>query len=164
MRAIRAQASEDYAAAVVRGVLGLGRRLRTERPKGGVSVSGIGVLSTLNDQGSMPAARLAEKENLQAQSLTRIIASLERLECIERRRSESDRREIVIALTQRGREALLDDMRGRRLWLERAMAEVLTEAEREALLSAAAAMLKLARYGIAGPLGPDELSRGPRSG
>jgi DNA-binding MarR family transcriptional regulator len=133
-------------AALLRGVLRLGRRLRAERPRCRVSASGIGLLSTLNRLGPMPAARLADEEGLQAQSLTRIISSLEREGCIERQRSETDRREIVIALTLHGQAALADDMRGRRLWLEHAMATGLTEAEREALLQAAEAMLKLSRH------------------
>jgi hypothetical protein len=37
-------------------------------------------------------------------------------------------------------------MRARRLWLRRAMADALTEAERGALLTACEAMLKLALY------------------
>ena len=45
-----------------------------------------------------------------------------------------------------GRRALADDMRARRLWLRRAMADALTEAERGALLTACEAMLKLALY------------------
>ncbi|CAH2601707.1 MarR family transcriptional regulator [Rhodovastum atsumiense] len=147
----------DDAAVLLRGVLSLGRRLRAERPRGGVSLSGIGLLSTLHAQGPMPAARLAKQEGLQAQSLTRLISGLERMGCIERRRSETDRREIVVMLTPRGREVLAEDMRGRQRWLERAMAEALTGAERETLLQAAAAMLRLARHQAAGdtdPLGP----------
>lgn len=138
--------SEDDVDAILRGVLGLGRRLRAERPAGGVSLSGISLLSTLKRSGPMPAVRLAEEEGLQAQSLSRLIASLERAGCIERQRSQTDRREIVIALTPHGREALAEDMRGRRRWLEQAVGHALTEAERAALLQAADAMLKLARY------------------
>jgi DNA-binding MarR family transcriptional regulator len=137
---------DDDIAAILRGVLWLGRRLRAERQPSGVSLSGIGLLSSLHRLGPMSAVRLADVEGLQAQSLSRLIASLERAGCIERRRSETDRREIVIALSPRGREALAEDMRGRRLWLEQAMAQALDETERETLLHAAGAMLKLARY------------------
>ncbi|WP_309419500.1 MarR family transcriptional regulator [Telmatospirillum sp.] len=138
--------SEADIAAILRGVLWLGRRLRTERPPSGISLSGIGLLSTLNRSGPMSAVCLAAEEGLQAQSLSRLIASLERAGCIERQRSEIDRREIVIGLTPRGREALAEDMRGRRFWLEPAMAQALTETERATLLQAADAMLKLARH------------------
>jgi DNA-binding MarR family transcriptional regulator len=133
-------------ATLLRGVLWLGRRLRAERPRSGISLSGIGLLSSLHRCGPMSAVRLAEAEGLQAQSLSRLIASLERLGCIERQRSDIDRREIVIALSPRGHRALAEDMRGRRLWLEQAMAQALTGPERAVLLQAAEAMLKLARF------------------
>jgi DNA-binding MarR family transcriptional regulator len=133
-------------ALIVRAVLSLGRRLRAERPQGSAALSAIGVLSTLNRLGPMPATRLAAEERLQPQSLTRIIVGLEREGWIARTRSDADRREITIAPTKNGRRALADDMRARRLWLQRAMADALTEAERAALLTASEAMLKLALY------------------
>ncbi|WP_159992711.1 MarR family transcriptional regulator [Roseomonas sp. 18066] len=133
-------------ATILRAVLSLGRRLRAAQPAGGISLSGMALLGTLSRQGPMPAARLAEAEGLQAQSLTRLIAALERAACIARRRSEADRREIVITLTERGKAALAEDLQARRLWLERAMAEALGAAERGALQQAAGAMLKLATH------------------
>ena len=136
----------ESTAAIVRAVLSLGRRLRAERPHGAPALSAIAVLSALNRLGPMPASRLAAEERLQPQSLTRIIVALERQGWIARTRNPRDRREIMIALTKGGQSALADDMRARRRWLEQAMAEALTEAERAALLAASAAMLKLARY------------------
>lgn len=141
------EAENDPVADVLRAVLSLGRRLRAERGEGAVSLSGIAILATLHRFGAMPAARLAERERLQPQSLTRIVASLESQGLIERRRSEEDRREIVIAITAGGREALADDMSRRRAWLDRAMAQAVTPAEREVLQAAAQIMLKLAHYG-----------------
>ena len=137
---------DQEAAAILRAVLSLARRLRTEQPAGGLSLSGMALLGTLSRQGPMPATRLAEAEGLQAQSLTRLIAGLERGGCIARRRSQADRREIVIALTDRGRGALADDLAARCAWLQRAMAEVLAPPERAALQQAAAAMSKLAGH------------------
>ena len=159
MRSIDVDA--DPLVAILRGVLWLGRRLRAERPGDKVSLSGISVLSTLRRVGPLSASRLAEEEGLQAQSLTRVLAGLERLRYIERRRSETDRREIIIAVTLPGEAALAEDMRGRREWLARAMAEGLDDAERDALQNAAAAMTKLARFGppdrLAPPRRPGEL-------
>jgi len=94
----------------------------------------------------MPAAQLAVEERLQPQSLTRLVAGLERTGLIERRRSEADRRELTIALTAKGRATLAEDLGARQTWLERAMAETLTDAERSTLIAAAAAMLKLALH------------------
>ena len=135
----------DPADHIVSAVLGLGRRLRAERPAGSPSLSAISVLSTLRRAGAMPATQLAAAERLQPQSLTRIIAGLEAAGWIARRRSTADRREISIALTARGRKLLDGERRARQAWLERAIATTLTAAERTTLLAAADVMLKLAR-------------------
>ncbi|HWK45595.1 MAG TPA: MarR family transcriptional regulator [Stellaceae bacterium] len=134
----------EQAAQVLRGVLTLSRRLRAERPEGSASLSGISILGSLHRLGPMPATRLAVEERLQPQSLTRIIADLEDRGWIDRTRNEADRREILIALTPRGREVFADDMRARRAWLADAMAAILTDGERDELLRASGAMLKLA--------------------
>lgn len=128
---------------IVRGVLALNRRLRAERPSGAPGLPAISILGTLRRLGPMPARRLAVEERLQPQSLTRLIGELETNGWIARTRSELDRREISIELTALGKAVLAEDMRGRRVWLEKAMAATLTEAEREALIEASSAMLKL---------------------
>jgi DNA-binding MarR family transcriptional regulator len=137
-------AGSEQVASILRAVLALGRRLRAERPQGSVSLSEISILATLNRLGSIPAIRVAAEERLQPQSLTRIVTGLERDGLIARKRSEADRREIVIALTEGGRRVLAQDMQARRAWLEAAVAAALSEAERDLLFEASEAMLKLA--------------------
>jgi DNA-binding MarR family transcriptional regulator len=137
-------AGSEQVASILRAVLALGRRLRAERPQGSVSLSEISILATLNRLGSIPAIRVAAEERLQPQSLTRIVTSLERDGLIARKRSDADRREIVIALTEGGRRVLVQEMQARRAWLEAAVAAALTEAERDLLFEASEAMLKLA--------------------
>lgn len=145
MRTIGSRKEDDEVVAILRGVSALGRRLRNQRPPGEATASGIGLLATLARLGPMPAVRLAEAEGLQAQSLSRLIAALETVGCIERQRSEVDRREIVIALTAHGRRVLGADIRARRAWLDGAMRRTLEPAERRTLIEAAAIMLKVAR-------------------
>lgn len=141
-----ADESGQRTAAVVRGVLALGRRLRAERPAGSASLVAIGLLATLHRLGPMPAARLAAEERLQPQSLTRLLAELERGGLIVRSVGVSDRRERVIEMTPAGRDVLTADMRARRAWLDAAMAASLSPAERAAVEAAAPALLKLAGY------------------
>ena len=136
----------DDAALIVRGVLRLGRRLRSERP-GSVSLSSLGLLSTLHRVGPMPAARLAQAERLQPQSLSRLIAQLEREGFIKRHPGEQDRRTLILEITAAGRQILSRDMAARRAWLEGAMRRVLVPGEREMLAHAAVAMLRLADEG-----------------
>jgi DNA-binding MarR family transcriptional regulator len=134
----------EPATEILRSVLLLGRRLRAARPEGSDSLSTIAMLGTLHRLGPMPAWRLAFEERLQPQSITRIVAAMERDGLISRTRSDEDRREIELALTPRGRSVLSEDIRARRIWLEKAMDACLTLAERRKLLDAAEIMLKLA--------------------
>lgn len=129
---------------IVHAILALGRRLRSERPRGSASLSTIGLLGTLHRMGPMPANRLAAEERLQPQSLTRLVVALERAGWITRTRSVTDRRELTIAVTPRGRRVLAAELRARRAWLARAIAKTLTAAERAQLLAATDVMLKLA--------------------
>jgi DNA-binding MarR family transcriptional regulator len=139
--------ADKETAPILRAILALGRRLRSARPEGAATLSAISLLGALARLGSMPATQLAVEERLQPQSLTRLVASLEKAGLIERRRSETDRRELTIALTRKGKAALAEDLGARQAWLDRAMAEALTDAERSTLIAAANAMLKLAFHG-----------------
>ena len=96
----------------------------------------------------MPAARLAKAERLQPQSLSRLIAQLERDALIKRRPGEQDRRTLILEITAAGRRALSRDRIARRAWLEGAMRRVLMPGEREMLAHAAVAMLRLADEGV----------------
>lgn len=103
----------------------------------------------------MPAARLAQAERLQPQSLSRLIAQLEREGLIERRPGEEDRRTLILEITAAGRQVLSRDMAARRAWLEGAMRRVLIPGEREMLAHAAVAMLRLAGEGVDTDKEPD---------
>ena len=140
-------AISDDTALIVRGILRLGRRLRAERPDSSVSLSAIGMLSTLHRVGPMPASRLAKAERLQPQSLSRLIAQMDRDGLIKRRTDEHDRRTLILEITAAGRQALSRDMTARRAWLEGAMRRVLQPGERAMLAHAAVAMLRLADEG-----------------
>lgn len=135
---------ENAAALLLRSVLTLSRRVRAERPDGSAGLSSLGILGVLHRLGPMVATRLAAEQHLAPQSLTRIIAELERHQLISRTRSEVDARAITIAITHKGRDVLLTDIAARRAWLEKALAAALTPDERRTLLTAAPIMLKLA--------------------
>lgn len=134
----------DPISPIVRAVLALNRRLRSERPAGSPPLSSLAILATLKRLGPLPGFRLAAEERLQPQSLTRLLASLEQGGLIERTRGDRDRREKVISLTAAGQRLLADDLDARRRWLESAMDDTLDERERTVLAEAAEVMLKLA--------------------
>jgi DNA-binding MarR family transcriptional regulator len=137
----------ELAAALMRGLMKLGRRIRTipgDRVRS-LSLSSVSILGALVRFGAMPAARLAEEQRLQPQSLTRLIAELEKKKLITRTRDREDGRVLVLSINPEGRALLREEMRARRLWLSQAMAE-LTEAERATLKHAAKLMERVAGY------------------
>ncbi len=128
--------------AVRRGVASVARRMRRVRADHGVSAAKLSVLGQLyRADCEMTAVNLARLENLQPQSLTRIIAELEALGLLARRQDDEDRRQVLIHITLEGRALLINDARRQTAWLGRAMASRLTETER-GLLSLAARLLE----------------------
>ena len=131
-------------ALIARGVLRLARRLRVEAPAGGLSTAALGLLATLYREGPMSGVALAEAEGLQPQSLTRLLAALVANRMIERTPDPVDRRNLIIAITLEGRRSLRGAMRARRRWLADALADRLSDAERDTLVAASELMLRLA--------------------
>lgn len=140
----RAIDRESDVAAVARGVLRLARRLRAEAADGALSPAALGLLAALHREGPMAGVALAAAEGLKPQSLTRLVARLEKEGLIERAPDPGDRRNLVIAVTSEGRLALRAAMRERRRWLAAAIAERLDADERATLIAASELMLRLA--------------------
>jgi DNA-binding MarR family transcriptional regulator len=137
------EATPDPIAAIARAVLRLGRRLRSERPADSVSLSALGILATLRRRGPLLAIDLATLERLKPQSLTRLLAGMERAGLIERRPSTLDGRARSIMLTGKGRATLRRDLEARRAWLAGAVARTLSSGEQDQLVRAAVLMLKV---------------------
>jgi DNA-binding MarR family transcriptional regulator len=95
------------------------------------------VLGRIDRHGPITAGELAEAERIQPQSMTRVVADLERKSLIERLPDESDRRRILLRVSDRGRALLTEDRRRRDEWLSVAIATKLTPAERDIVLVAA---------------------------
>ena len=132
---------------VRRGATRLARRMRLERPADSIPLTKVAVLGHLRRWGAATPGELAAAERLQPQSLTRVIAELEAEDMITRHRDERDRRQYVLEITPVGRLALAEDMDARDQWLARAMAEELTETERQVLYLAGVLMDRLSGLG-----------------
>jgi len=109
--------AEHTTAAIRRSVTRLARRLRLERAYHGVSASKLIVLGHLKRSGVMTAKELATLEHVQPQSLTRILADLEKTGLIRRDRAEIDRRQVRIEISKKGRGLLVFDARKQDAWL-----------------------------------------------
>jgi DNA-binding MarR family transcriptional regulator len=130
-------------ALIVRAVMRVARKLRVEAPTGAISGSALGLLVALVHRGPMPAVTLAAEENLAPQSLTRLLAQLEDKKLIARAPDPEDRRNKIITITERGRQGLRWAMHERRKWLADALAERVSDDEREILVEAAEILLRL---------------------
>lgn len=130
------------AASELRAVLGqLTRRLRTENA---LPLSHIAVLSRLDRAGPETTSRLAAAERMRPQSMAQILTELRAEGLVDRLPDPSDRRQILVGLTETGRELLSAERRRREDWLSRAIADELTPAEQALLVDAVPLLRRLA--------------------
>lgn len=134
----------DAAAQLHQSMLGLLRVLKTGPAAGGISTAGIGVLGCLYRRGQATATDLAAYLRVQPQTLTRLIAALEKQKWITRRPDPGDGRRNLLEITDHGAGVLIENIRSRQELLARAIAGRLTPAEQDLLRIAAVLMDKLA--------------------
>jgi DNA-binding MarR family transcriptional regulator len=122
----------------------LSRRLRNEREPGNpLSVASLSALGILFREGECTIGTLAAHERVQPPSMTRTVNCLVDDGYAVRRASESDGRQVLVDLTDQGREILLADRRRRDAWLAQRLRE-LTPDERALLREAAPLIQRLA--------------------
>lgn len=123
----------------------LSRRLRTERDPDNelLSVGQLSVLGALSRCGECTVGELAALERVQPPSMTRTINGLETEGYVVRRPHESDGRQVVVALSEKGLQILAADRRRRDAWLAQRLRE-LTPEERTVLRQAAPLIERLA--------------------
>ncbi|HEX6517349.1 MAG TPA: MarR family transcriptional regulator [Nocardioidaceae bacterium] len=123
----------------------LNRRLRAERDPANeeLSVGQLSVLGTLFRDGPSSIGELAAQERVQPPSMTRTVNCLADGGYVERRPHETDGRQVVVALAQKGEQTLAADRRRREAWLAQRLRE-LTPEEREVLRKAASILERLA--------------------
>lgn len=129
----------DLASSIRLSVMRLARRLRAERSDTSLTLSQTAALATLDRSGPLTPGELAALERVQPPSMTRIVASLQDAGLVERRRHETDGRQVLLEASDRGRALLREDRRRREAWLARRLAEL--DAEERAVLRAAAPLL-----------------------
>jgi DNA-binding MarR family transcriptional regulator len=127
----------------LRLVLGrLIRRLRAERR--GLTLGQVTVLGRLDREGPAGTSDLAAGERVRPQSMAATVAALAAAGLVERRPDPVDRRRILIALTEHGRETLAADRRRRDAWLAEALQNDLSERELAVLAEAATLLARIA--------------------
>ncbi|MCU1688621.1 MAG: transcriptional regulator, MarR family [Pseudonocardiales bacterium] len=124
-------------------VLRLTRRLRSQRADISVTITQLMALGTLFKHGPMSAGELAAHERVQPPSMTKILVALEEHGLSRREQHPSDRRQIVIQVTDAGRELLEQEGKLRDAWLATQLA-TLTAGDRDLLARASEVMSRLA--------------------
>ena len=98
-------------------VMRLARRLRLERSGDDRTLNQLAVLGTLDRRGPLSVGELAGIEKVKPPSMTRTVACLEEAALVTRRAHDTDRRQVVVELTDAARDVLADDRRRRDAWL-----------------------------------------------
>lgn len=127
----------------------LARRLRVERTAHAMaelelSDTQFAALSTLESHSAMTPGELAEHEKVQPPSMTRVIAVLEERGLVAREPHLTDRRQVVLTVTEQGRDVVQRARRRRDAWLAKRLKE-LTPQERATLRAAAPILEKLSQ-------------------
>ena len=126
----------------------LARRLRAERlAKGlepGLSDTQLAALAALERHTAMSPGELAEHEKVQPPSMTRVITALEERGLVTRQAHATDRRQVVLTVTDHGRFVVQQSRQLREAWLAQRLRE-LTPLERQTLRAAAPILEKLSQ-------------------
>ena len=127
----------------------LARRLRVERlGLGGtetvLSDIQLAALAALERHDSMTPGELADYEKVQPPSMTRVIAVLEERGLVRREPHATDRRQVILTVTDEGRDLVQRVRRRREAWLAQRLQE-LTPDERQTLRAAAPILEKISQ-------------------
>src|SRR5579863_199551 len=143
------QTDASLATALRISITRLARRLRVERLGLGGTESvlsdiQLAALAALERHDAMTPGELAEHEKVQPPSMTRVIAVLEERGLVRRAAHPTDRRQVILTVTQEGRAVVQRVRRRKDAWLARRLAE-LTAEERAALRAAVPVLEKLSQ-------------------
>lgn len=129
----------------------LGRRLRPNAQRSGLSAAKLSVLGQLWRFGPSTPSELAAREGVKLQTLTRLLAELEAEEWLLREAHSSDGRQSVLSLTRAGLKRLADEVHEREAALASVIDAALSGHERTQLLDACTLLDRLCEaYGADG--------------
>ena len=125
-------------------VMRLARRMRIERADTSLTLSQFAALATVQRDGPISPGELAALEKVQPPSMTRLVARLEELGLLLRSPHPTDRRQVLLTLSEAGAALIHEERRRRDVWLAQRLAE-LSPDEVQILGQAAAVLDKLSR-------------------
>src|SRR5436190_16573665 len=152
MTATLTRTDAELATALRISVSRLARRLRAQRATAGLteavlSETQLAALSALEVHQAMTPGELADHEKVQPPSMTRVIAVLEERNLVLRSPHPTDRRQVILTVTEEGRGVVQRVRRRKDAWLARRLAE-LTDSERATLRAAVPILEKLSQSSL----------------
>ncbi|WP_328307117.1 MarR family transcriptional regulator [Streptomyces sp. NBC_00442] len=132
-------------AATLRLAVGrIARKLRRAHAVGDTTLSEVSVLARLEREGPDSPGALAELERVRPQAMATTLAALEHKGLVSREPDPSDRRRVVMRVTDAGRTVILDRRSESVQGLASAIEAELTLAERRELVAALSLLERLA--------------------
>ncbi|OKS87571.1 MarR family winged helix-turn-helix transcriptional regulator [Mucilaginibacter polytrichastri] len=120
------------------------KRLKREiKSADNLSLTEITTLSYLYQNGELFPSEMAEIAMVKAQSMSQVITHLDELKLITKTPSETDKRKVAISLSTYGRQMVEQTRYERDKWLDGAIEQNLSAAEKKTLQEAVALMNRL---------------------
>lgn len=133
----------DLAITLRLNIMRLTRRLRSDRPAYGLSLTHIAALGTIDRFGPIAPHDLAERERVSAGAMTRVLSVLSTRGLIARRPHPADRRQYLVVVEPAGLKLLADIRRVGDVWVMQHLLD-LTPPELEVLGQASKIIEKMA--------------------
>ncbi|MER6971578.1 MarR family transcriptional regulator [Nocardioides sp. NPDC000445] len=134
----------EVASVLRTSVMRMRRRLANERhPDNDLSLGSMAVLGALYACDEMTLGALAGRERVQPPSMTRMVNFLEEGGYVVRRQGETDRRQVLVSITDKGRRTVRKDRLSRDAWLAQQLVDLDAD-ELAALRTAASIMERIA--------------------
>lgn len=107
-----------------------------------ITLTQLSAMASISAAGELTLGELAARERVQPPSMTRVIATLTEHGMVTRKSHPDDGRQVLVSLTDKGHEVLMEEARTREAWLE-ARLRTLGPDELEILRQASAILSRL---------------------
>lgn len=143
MTAASRTSAAELASLLRPALLRLTRLVRNQRVDVSVTLTQLSAMGTLSKSGPMSAGELAACERVQPPSMSKVLSTLEERGLVRRAVHPDDRRQVILAITDKGEALLESERRTRDAWLTRRLA-ALTGEQRDLLRRVVPLLDKLA--------------------
>jgi DNA-binding MarR family transcriptional regulator len=138
------QNTRQLASSLRNTITRLTKKLRKQSPAGeNLSLTERSTIALLDQHKELLPSELADMEHITKQSMSQVLNHLLEMGLIVRTGSETDKRKVIISLSQQGAALLYRVRNEREEWLNKALNEVCTKEEQDLLQKALGPLTKL---------------------